>query len=57
MWEYVGPLCAFGSCWLANLHVGVLSWVVLVSDCSQQPELGVLFLGWGYGGNGDSRYH
>lgn len=57
MWECVGPVCAFNSCWLANLHVGALSWAALVRDCLQQPELGVPFLGWRYGGNGDSRNH
>lgn len=55
MWECVGPVWAFNSCWLANLCVGELSWVVLVRECWQQPELGVPFLGGRYGRNGDSR--
>lgn len=40
MWECIGPVWAFNSCWLANLRVGVLSWVVLVREHWQQPELG-----------------
>lgn len=55
MWECVGPACAFNSYWLANLHVVALSWVVVVRDGSQQPELGVPFRSWSYGGNSDSR--
>lgn len=57
MWECVGPVWAFNSCWLAILCVGALSWMVLVRECWQQHELGVPFLGGQYGRNGDSRNH
>lgn len=57
MWECIGPVWAFNSCWLANQCVGALSWVVLVREPRQQPGLEFLFLVGDYGRNGDSRNH